>query len=314
MLNDLIDLPVMVETENTKRIKKEIQKAVLKKKQLAIVSLVGAGKTHMYNHLLNHWSAQPNRFLLAELKGYASQHSRAGVIMSRLITAINPDITPPRSIEDKHNMLQEMLRIAERRKKEVILAIDEAQDLSLQTFRDIKKIHEIFSGTRDHLFSVLFFGKEHQKWKTIFRSPELADRIRFATLGQISEDEAVQIAERRFKTRFENQRTKERFKKMLRVPITPLSVESLTNYISTMPNFTGTITEKLTLTLGQEYNRYRLKAANLTQKEFSEIAQVPKQDVSRYVHGQKISVEKEARLDAVLDTFMPPKKELRHVN
>lgn len=214
-------MPELIETKNIRTVKSAVREAVNENGFLAVIADVGSGKTAIFNDLKNFWSSYPNRFSVVDLKEFKMKHSRISVIMELLILACDPGASVPQPVEKRYIMLRDVLRTT---KKKVILTTDEAQDFNFQTFRDLKKIHEIDSDEKENLFSIILFGKTDRQWNRVLAEPELGYRISFLPLDDLAGEEIIQIAEKRFKLSFQNERIKERF--CARLPYkTPLGIK-----------------------------------------------------------------------------------------
>lgn len=214
-----------IETKNVRMVKNAVRNAVNNNNMIAVIGDIGSGKTTISNYLLDFWSAYPNRFRVVFIKGFDMRISRISSIMKLLIEKINPDAHIPTQIERIYDVLAyELKSFCTKKENRVILMIDEAQDLTLQTFKDIKKIHEISGNGRAHLLSVILFGKPHRKWDLLYGGPELGFRIQNVILEPLSAEELTQIAEEHFQLRFESSKVRERF--VASMPYkTPLGVE-----------------------------------------------------------------------------------------
>ncbi len=240
-----MDLPILIETKNVKRVKKEIRFTLKNNGFLTVIATIGSGKTQMYNYLWRHWQMNPDKYALYCMKGFNSRYSRISHIMKNMIKALSPGITPPQCTEDKYTLLEQCLQNANKLGKKVILMIDEAQDLNDQTFFDMKKIHELGSEYSDSLFSIVLFGKNSVKWDKIFTNQELGCRIQRTHMDIISPDEAVEIANKRFGIKFQNEKAKERWLTYLPETRTPLNVKHLINMLKkAVPEFDGIIGEE----------------------------------------------------------------------
>lgn len=216
---------VLVETKNVRRVKNAVRSAVTGNRILAVVADVGSGKTELFNHLAEFWLVHPNRFRVVTMKGWEMRASRISSIMRMLIETINPDAYVPQPIERLYKALEVELRTFCRKPdNHVILMVDEAQELSIQTLRDIKKIYEISGHGRDHLLSVVLFGKTHRKWTKVMESPELGFRMYFEFLDALGGDELIQIAEQRFGIKFSSKKVQDRFVSNLQFK-SPLGLE-----------------------------------------------------------------------------------------
>lgn len=214
-----------IETQNVKAVKNAVRQAVGSNSMVAVVAEIGSGKTLLYNHLADYWNQYPHRFRVVTMKGFDMRASRISGIMRMLIESINPAAQIPVQIERMYQALSAELRsFCKAESSRVILMIDEAQDLTRQTFRDIKKIHEIDGHGRDHLLSVVYFGKPHRKWDILLADPEIGFRTQLLILEKLTAEELLKIAEERYGLKFENTRARERFAASVRFK-TPLGVE-----------------------------------------------------------------------------------------
>ncbi len=233
----------VVMTENVEKVKAAVQSAVRASGFTAVIADVGSGKSTMYNYLTSFWKMNPDRYNVIALKGFRSEGSRVSEYMRRMITGIEPDATIPASTESRYDALATILLRAHNNKRKVILAIDEAQDLSLQTWRDLKKVHEISGPGRDHLFTIIALGKPTGRWVSILETQEIGYRAKIVQLGDLKNEEIFNIAKMRFGVEFDTFSTRDRFIPLVQ-PRTPLGVEYATNLIISQDTFSGIATEE----------------------------------------------------------------------
>ncbi|EHQ08280.1 ATP-binding protein [Leptonema illini] len=221
----------LVETRNVRAVKAACTRALQTNGMLAVMAEVGSGKTTLYNHMVDYWQQYPHKFSVVKVKAFKGQGpSRISALSKLLVRAIDPELHIPGDIESRYEVLARALRYnATHNNRRVILAIDEAQDLSLQTFRDLKKLHEIDGRDRrgehqDNLFSILYFGKLHNTWDRLFSLPELGYRINRVKLELLTSEEIILFAEQKWNLKFQDIKTKERFPAVVRHK-TPLGVK-----------------------------------------------------------------------------------------
>ena len=220
----------LVETKNVKEVKTAVRKTLTDNGFLSVIADVGSGKTTIYNHLCDFWSARQHDFSVVEIKSFKQINSRIGIIMKLLLAKIDPELHIPGDAESRYHALEQALRHAYRSGRKVVLIVDEAQDLNMQTMRDLKKIHEIDGFGQDHLFSIILFGKTHRQWDRISELPELGYRIRRVLLSRLTNAEIILFAEQRFNVSFKDNKSAEKFASLVTVK-TPLGVYHTANAI-----------------------------------------------------------------------------------
>ncbi len=265
-----------IETQNVRAVKNAVRSAVSGNKMVAVIAELGSGKTTLFNHLSEYWNQYPHRFRVVSIKGFEMQFSRITSIMKLMIEAINPDAHIPKQIERIYQVLSDELKLfCKNQNNRVILMVDEAQDLNLQTFRDIKKIQEIDGHGRDHLISVVLFGKPHRKWDKLFSTPELGYRMEAVLLEKLNAEELSKIAEERFNLKFENNKVRERFTAALKFK-TPLGVEffsrALRKELGIEEDETALVTSDLATRIPMLSLKIRARQAGITQSEIAKVA------------------------------------------
>lgn len=276
----------IIETRNVRAVKNAVRDTINNNGMLAVIADVGAGKTTMYDVLKNYWEQYPHQFTVVEMKAFKCQYSRISSIMELLISACEPAATVPRVIEKRFFMLRDALRAS---KKRIILVADEAQDLNMQTFRDIKKIHEIDGVGQKHLFSIVLFGKTHLQWNRVFSTPELGHRLHYFKFEGLAADEIILIAEKTFLLKFQNERVKERFAASM-THKTPLDVEFASRSIRHHFGVPGTeivpVTDETIARLSRMTLKYQVKLAGIKQREIAERAT---RELKKNVSVQRVS-------------------------
>ena len=290
-----------VETRNVQLVRTAIAGALKTNGFIAVICEVGSGKTTFYNRNLDHWSSNAHRFNACALKAFKSRTSRIGQIMRLMIESLDPDGSCPASAERQYDRLARLLRDAEKKGRRTVLVIDEAQDLHWQTFRDLKKLHEI-SGKSEHLFSIVLFGKPGGIWDRMFGGAELGFRIDPVRLGQLAEEEIIEIAEKAFGLRFSTEMVKKRF--AAAVPgRTPLGIKHLGKLLrkefpqqenEDSGNFR--VTNDHIQALPHLSLRYRLRKSPYTQKDLVKKAKEMFPN-TRGINAQRVSDRMNGRLE-----------------
>jgi hypothetical protein len=277
----------LIETKNVRAVKNAVRDTVNRNGFLAVVADIGSGKTRICSELVDFWRQYPHKFAVVKTEGFKHRYSRISAIMEFLIEELSPGTAAPLVIEKKYRALSHHLRDT---KKKVILIADEAQDFSLQTFRDLKKIHEITGNGMKNLFSIILFGKTDRQWSRVFAMPELGFRMRTMKLEDLSGDEVIQIAEKSYLLKFQNERVKERFAASLHFK-TPLGVEFASRAVK-MQGGAGeddpvTVTTEIIQKLPFFTIKYQFRILGIKQKEFAQYAN--EMGCSRKINDQRVS-------------------------
>jgi len=286
----------LVETKNVKAVKSAVRKTLTENGFLAIMAEVGSGKTVLFNHLCEFWSRRPDQFAVVEIKSFKLIGSRISIIMKLLIQSLDPEAHVPVTVEQRYTLLSQLLKNENITGRKVILIIDEAQDVSLQTLRDLKKIHEIDAVGSDHLFSIVLLGKTHYQWDRIATIPELGYRIRRVLLDKLTNEEIILFAEQRFGVKFHDGKTAVKFAGLIDHR-TPLGVDNMANAVRWHRGMEKG--ERITITMQDLQSlpvisrAYRVKQAGVTQKQIEEAARqmhpgmrFNKQRISEFQNGK----------------------------
>jgi type II secretory pathway predicted ATPase ExeA len=248
----------LIETRNTKKVKSAIATAVSKNQFVAVVAEVGSGKTTIFNTFTDYWQSIPSKFNMIRVKGWNTKESRVPAYVKMMIEQIAPDIDIPHEMERRYDVLNKVLLESYKNRRKTILIIDEAQDLRSQTFRDLKKIHEISGEGQEHLFSIICLGKPSHRWDAIFRTAELGFRIKLITFQDLRDDEVIEIAEKRFGLKFLGDMVKKRFCNVLMRKI-PLAIQNFADVVSELQDFNGQVNERTLLDYHTKGFRIRMK-------------------------------------------------------
>jgi type II secretory pathway predicted ATPase ExeA len=286
------ELPI-IKTENVERIKTAVSSALRTNDFLAVVANIGYGKTTLYNYLTGYWNLQPEKYNMLKIKAFKPKdgQSKIGPYMKQLIETIDPDIHIPMGSEMRYEVLTNALLEAHNRKKKVIMVIDEAQDLSIQTYRDLKKIHEIAAPSKDHLFTIILFGKPTDKFMKILRSAEIGARVKVQGMSGLINSEIFEIAKVSFGVTFDKTSTQDNFLRILTTK-SPLAVKYACDLIKAQHEFNGVATAEI-LTIAQTYGVVRLiKELGGSQNELKSRAErkykriFGKGTISKFVNGK----------------------------
>lgn len=308
----------LVETQNVKKAKSQITKAVKHNEWVSIVAEVGSGKTHLYNHLLDFWQSRPDKFIVHEMKAFISYKSKVPSMMKELIQKVNPDANIPGFPEARYRVLKDALIEADAAGKKVILLIDECQDLSVDSFRDLKKVHEIAGNGKSHLFTIAMFGKLTPRYNTILSTRELGYRMTRVFYEELSNEDLILIAESRFGLSFKGEKAKLRFCSGLRSR-TPLGVQDFAHVLEGLPSYEGKVTDELIMEYATFGWKLELRLRGSSQKEAAAFLSKlypqmsgTKQKVSDFVSGKLNPQSEEARMiEEGLKSFLPALPDIR---
>lgn len=181
----------IVRTANFSKADTEINKAIQKKGMLAVIGEKGSGKTFIKRQVIGSKQEKISKYRIVEICPIESESKNITQIMSAMISDISSE-NPKRDTEARRRQLRRILGEASEI-YEIILCVDEAQDLHKSTLRGIKKLHELGFGTRDHLFSVVFFGQNSLKDK--ISDDELRPRIKRYKMNNLTQTEKEKFIE-----------------------------------------------------------------------------------------------------------------------
>ena len=271
-------------SENIDTLLKGINAAVQKNGWVYISGDVGAGKSEVTKYMQQRWQREPEKYVVVSIKAWLRAGSRVSALMKRLIAAIDPDEHIPGDIELRAERLKTMLMRAHREKRKVIVMIDEAQDLSDSTFRELKKVHETSAFGVPHLFSIIMFAKESMRAEGLLAGRELGYRIKRIPILPLSMHEMCEFAEKRFDLTFptgtERRRVTAYFAQMAHP--SPLGVRHLCEAINDMPEYKGVVSLEIIQgamrrDLNVEMKKYRIPLKKI-------------QQVAKEEHGLNIAI------------------------
>ncbi len=312
-----------VETRNILTVKNAVRNSINNNSMMAVVARVGSGKTTIFNWLSDYWNQTPQKFRVITIKAFDSPNTRIGAIMKFMIEKINPDIHVPGGLEKQYRVLsQELANFTRNNSNRVILMIDEAQDMNNKTFRDIKKIHEITGNGKNNLFSVILFGKPHNRWNNLYADPELGYRINIFTLDELTQAEILTIAEKRFNLTFESEAVRKRFTAVIKYK-TPLGVEffakSLKRKLGLDNDDTAHVNAELVLAIPMIDLQFRAKQAGLKQSIIAERCRevitgkkINEQRVSEFFNNKISDPTLVEEMTIVIESFIDQRLKQKH--
>lgn len=262
-------MSTLIETQNVRRVKSAVKNTIQTNGFTAVVGDAGTGKTTLYNYYSELLKTAPEKYIYLNIKVLGdSSRSQIQAIMKLFIQELDPDRIVPGNTLLRYSILKECLEKAVLARKKVILMFDEAQDLNIQVFRDLKKIHEIGNASAEHLFAIILFGKTSSRWKPIFNSEELGKRIKRMEMNPVSLEEIISLAEG-FGMKFDGKRSAASFSGHVKQK-TPLGVRYHCDVIRSMEGFNGILTQELCRKYAQTGLKTHLSFHRISQTELLE--------------------------------------------
>lgn len=256
-----------IDTKNTDKVIQLAKNVVNNREWLIVVGEVGAGKSFLRKELANFYNAYPTKFTVVDMgKCFEGSHLSIGNIMKSMLQKIAPDEIIPGNIQGKYELLRKTLA---NHSKRIVLLFDEAQNISQSGMRDLKMIHEIDHGDREHLFSIIMFGKNSARWEHILNGHEIGWRVRKTQLYKLDRTEILNFACKSHGLKFESGRSGDRAKEIFLSDTTPTplgvkhKVEEIYSFI---PNFDGTITEEIMTKTITTSRKEMMKRYKISQK------------------------------------------------
>ena len=158
------------ETAHHRKLLKDIRQAVYDSDLIALCGVVGSGKTVTLRRLQD-MLAEDGRVLVS--KSVAVEKDRA--TLGTLITALFCDLTlekEPKIPKQGELRERELRKLAKKRKKPIVLIIDEAHDLHRHTLTGLKRLIEMLADGGGKL-SILLAG--HPKLRNDLRNPNMEE-------------------------------------------------------------------------------------------------------------------------------------------
>ncbi len=158
------------ETAHHRQLLQDIKQAAYDGDLVALCGVVGAGKTVTLRRL-QEVLARENRVIVS--KAVSIEKNR--VTLNTLITALFCDLSPDKEPKiPKQNELRdrELCNLVRKRRKPIVLIVDEAHDLHHHTLTGLKRLIEMVADS-DGKLSVLLAG--HPKLRRDLRSPTMEE-------------------------------------------------------------------------------------------------------------------------------------------
>lgn len=180
----LLDMGI-VPTESFVDVYRKVSLAVNKRSILVVTGEPGMGKTTIKRVTLGRYKEDVSDFIVIEPEaGLVKQKDSTSAIMSLMIDQIMNE-KPRRDVITKAEQLKRGLKETQRK---IILSIDEAQELGMDSLYGIKKLHELGGNLhREFLFAITLFGKP--VLRSLVSPPELKNRVTLYNMKAITKDE-----------------------------------------------------------------------------------------------------------------------------
>lgn len=173
------------ETEQHKQLLANVRNAILAGKLVAITGPTGVGKTLSLNRLQREIAAE-RKIIVARSLSIEKPRVVLPSLMTALFLDISDDLTIkiPTQAEKRERLLQELFR---KRKKPVVLFIDEAHDLHGNTLTGLKRLMEI-AQAGNSVLSIVLVG--HPRLRNDLNRPTMEEignrttKLAFEGLGE----------------------------------------------------------------------------------------------------------------------------------
>jgi type II secretory pathway predicted ATPase ExeA len=158
------------ETEQHRLLLRDITAAIRHGKFVALSGVIGCGKTTMLNHLQTQL-AETGDILVAKSHSVDKERVTLSTLMLALFYDLSTerDFVIPTKAEKRERALRDLIR---KRKKPVVLFIDEAHDLPRKTLVDLKRLMEMVRDG-DGILSIVLAG--HPRLKNDLRRPTMEE-------------------------------------------------------------------------------------------------------------------------------------------
>jgi general secretion pathway protein A len=169
----------------------------------AVTGERGIGKTTAKNEVLNHMDENRGRFACSVVECMDMRSVKMGSIHAALIMDLSSE-HPKMAAESRSRQVIRILGELAPTKK-VLLVIDEAQRLPMETLEKLKMLTERRWAFRTRLITVLLFGQAELSWK-LSRDEGLMLRVTQYRMAGLTSDEVLQYIDLRCKTSGGNMR------------------------------------------------------------------------------------------------------------
>ena len=158
------------ETTHHRQLLQDIKQAVYDGDLVALCGVVGAGKTVMLRRLQD-LLARENRVIVAKSISVEKSRATLGTLITALFCDLSPDKEPkiPKQGELRERELRNLVR---KRKKPIVLMVNEAHDLHHHTLTGLKRLIEMVADG-DGKLCVLLAG--HPKLRRDLRNPTMEE-------------------------------------------------------------------------------------------------------------------------------------------
>lgn len=158
------------ETAHHRQLLQDIKQAIYDADIVALCGVVGSGKTATLRRLQD-LLARENRVIVSKSVSIEKSRATLGTLITALFCDLSPDKEPkiPKPGELRE---RELINLVRKRKKPIVLLVDEAHDLHHHTLTGIKRLIEIVADG-DGKLSVLLAG--HPKLRRDLRSPTMEE-------------------------------------------------------------------------------------------------------------------------------------------
>lgn len=163
----------------------------------------GIGKTTGKNEIMNYFRENKHRFACSILECMNLKNVTLSTIQTALIIDLSSESPKPYAEHRSRQVRRILGELADRKK--VVLIIDEAQNLKVNTLENLKMLTEMTWGFRSRLITVLLFGQAELNYR-LSRDEGLMMRVTKYHMKGLTTDEVLQYIDLRCRTAGGNMR------------------------------------------------------------------------------------------------------------
>jgi len=173
------------ETDDFKQAKNVILYAVDKQRMVAVIGKWGCGKTTILDEVKEELEKHENIIISEALVPDKDRVKTVDIVDNLILDLSEETERPKRSYNARARQLRRLVESQAKQGKKIVVIIDDAQDLHIQTIIALRRMRDIHKFGMKRVISIIFLGQPKLK-ALLEKTPEIGSRVPMAIIGSLN--------------------------------------------------------------------------------------------------------------------------------